>query len=262
MKRSFSLRGLATALALVSLAGGAYASTYQLRVPVQGLKSSVAAAPSAVGNGTSVAGACASGAMTGCAKFTAGGAYAVATNGTTVTHNNDTGTPGGIKVGVSESSGKWYWEATLTGTAGIGGNATYSVGAFGIVLSTFSLSTGSSCAGCSSSYFSGSTSPYATAYSNTYLGRTTGSGWTVAYPSTHQLVRNDVLGFLLDLDNHTLEIRANNTAIIKVTNIPASTAWSPVVSTGGFGAGDVEAFNFGQTSFTYAPPTGFNAGFW
>jgi hypothetical protein len=131
------------------------------------------------------------------------------------------------------STGKWYWEATLTSA----GNDC------GVGIS-------SNPAGSANSY------PGSDANSWSYVGAngqkwTNGSGAT--YGATYS--NGDVIGVALNLDAGTLTFYKNNTS--------QGTAFSSLASNTYFPALGVNSssfvINFGQRPFSYTPPTGFKA---
>lgn len=71
---------------------------------------------------------------------------------------------------------------------------------------------------------------------------------------TRALVAGDVLGFVLDLDNHTFGVYLNGEYIGTLfTNIP-NKEWAPTFSI--YERGKITA-NFGETPFVYDIPEGF-----
>lgn len=66
---------------------------------------------------------------------------------------------------------------------------------------------------------------------------------------------NNILSFLMDLDNHTLEVRVNNsTNIIMSTNLAGFTAYYPYLA---IQHGQARA-KFGSTGFNFQVPAGFD----
>jgi len=137
------------------------------------------------------------------------------------------------------TTGKWYFEATLT-TAGPSNN----------------------CVG-----FSNNT---VVAGQGTYTSDARGFGWfyqssgqktingsTTSYNSSY--TTGDVIGVALDIDNLTITFYKNNTSQGQLTGLSLATGsagWLAAVE--GFN-GTVWNANFGQQPFTYTPPSGFVA---
>jgi hypothetical protein len=69
---------------------------------------------------------------------------------------------------------------------------------------------------------------------------------------------NDVIGVAFDIDAGTATLYKNNTSQATLSSIPAST-WFPYAEANSSGSASNGAFNFGQQSFKYTPPTGFVA---
>ena len=126
------------------------------------------------------------------------------------------------------SSGKWYFEATLTT---VGGNFPF----VGIGYST-------------NNYISSILS----------IASFTGTLWV----GNGGLAIGDVVGIAFDLDNLTFTAYKNNVVMtvastfVASNTIPSGQTWSPCISALNKGAWDL---NFGQRPFAYTPPTGFKA---
>jgi hypothetical protein len=141
---------------------------------------------------------------------------------------------GGIVMGtIGMSSGKWYWEVTLSsGTSS----------EIGINNSNDSLST---------SYLE--ERPFGYSYLNGGLkyNNSTGSSYGATYTT------GDTIGVAFDADAGSLTFYKNGTsqgvAYTSLTNTP----YSPAISDSSGGAGSTFNINFGQRPFTYTPPTGF-----
>lgn len=141
---------------------------------------------------------------------------------------------GGVRSVIGKSSGKWYWEVTVT---------TYD-----------DIYAGVSSAG-------GSLDP-AWYY-------TTGMGWSgpsgallknnsnVGSPGTY--TTGDVLGFALDMGGGTLELFKNNVSKGSFSSLPTGTLHA-VCGNNLSGGSGVFTANFGATALAYSPPSGFNAG--
>jgi hypothetical protein len=140
------------------------------------------------------------------------------------------GTNFGVRGSISVSSGKWYWETTITavGTGSL---------LLGIANATWDLTYVGSTSG-SYGYFS----------ANGNKGNNTSFS---AYGAT--FTTNDVIGIALDMDAGTLTFYKNNTSQgTAFTGLSGSffPAFSGQTS-------DSAAVNFGQRPFSYTPPTGF-----
>lgn len=141
---------------------------------------------------------------------------------------------GGVRSVIGKSSGKWYWEVIVTTVADL-------------------------YAGVSST--GGSLDP-AWYY-------TTGMGWngssgslmknnaSVGSPGTY--TTGDVLGFALDMGGGTLELFKNNVSKGSFSSLPTGTLHA-VCGNNLSGTSGVFTANFGATSLTYSPPSGYNAG--
>jgi hypothetical protein len=158
--------------------------------------------------------------------------------------NLDTvGTNGVATATFGLSSGKWYWEATLT-------NPWYST-AFGVYyFGEHGLSKG----GASGSYNQGA-KLYATQYGP--AGGTYSNGSRVTAYTTY--ATNDIVGFAFDADAMQLSIYRNNTKIGSTLTVPAGNIYPTVYNEGTGGDPGGSTYNFGQRAFAYTPPTGFNA---
>ena len=133
---------------------------------------------------------------------------------------------------IGMSSGKWYWETTIVA---VGSAAAVGVGD-GSVPST---TTGLGGAAGELSYVSNGqkyTNAVASAYGATYT-------------------TNDVIGVAYDADAGSITFYKNNTSQGTITGL-SGTKFPGVSATGG--TAQQYAVNFGQRSFTYTPPTGFN----
>ena len=140
---------------------------------------------------------------------------------------------------IAVSSGKWYWEQTITAIA-----ATDSANAGIRNISANSSATAAFNGGVAGSYI----------YRSNAFKRNNATA--TAYGAT--FTTNDVIGVALDLDAGTLTFYKNGTS--------QGTAYSGLTGTfEPMGSGDQSsgttsyAFNFGQRPFSYTPPTGFVA---
>jgi hypothetical protein len=149
-----------------------------------------------------------------------------------------TNTGGGRKVGtIGVSSGKWYWEVTITSA----GDAMV-----GIMPPSNPASTGSA------NYLGGVAGEYGYYASN---GQKYNNATATSYGAT--FTNGDVIGVALDLDAGTLIFYKNGvsqgTAFSSLTG-----TFAPGVSAGGSSGASITA-NFGQRPFAYTAPSGFKA---
>ena len=142
-----------------------------------------------------------------------------------------------VRSTIGKSTGKWYWEIT------IGGNP----GGVGTAVSTVSLAAALGNSGSSYDGFS-----YNGAYGNTLTGSYS------QYPFGATFVAGDVIGMAFDIDAGTLSFYKNG--ILQGTGqagFPAGTYYAAV---GGGASGEIYTANFGASTFSYSPPSGFNSG--
>ncbi len=162
--------------------------------------------------------------------------YQNITQGNLATFSN-TATDSGIAVStMGASSGKFYWEITVSG-----GSSGYPVtGAIrNIPASGNGTVTGSSTLGGFSYYAN--------------LGFVVREGTVITTVATS--TTNDIIGFALDIDNLQVAIYKNNTLLYTLTGLTAG-AYFPATAT--YDSTGVY-HNFGQRPFAYTPPTGFKA---
>jgi hypothetical protein len=137
------------------------------------------------------------------------------------------------------TTGKWYFEATLT-TAGPSNNCV------GFSNNTVVAGRGT---------FSADARTWGWFYQSD--GTKTINASNTSYGSTY--TTGDVIGIALDIDNLTITFYKNNTSQGQLTGLSlasGSAGWLPAVE--GFD-GTVWNSNFGQRPFAYTPPTGFKA---
>lgn len=241
----------ATFVLLLSFsAAGAGANSYVYRQPVSGL--SPAATPatpapppaSPTGDGVSQAGACASGAASGCISWDSTGVSPLITvSGTppldlSISNCNGSNacTVRGTK---SYTTGKWYWEVTFTAvTSGFGG-----------VLVGLSQPTGR---------LNDNTSIYF--YTND-TGRAYNGNTSLALTNQGLTAVGDVLGFALDMDARTLAVTRNGKPLFNTTVPAGLTSVTPAAGDEWYLSHSLRA-NFGQSSFANPVPAGYNAGLW
>jgi hypothetical protein len=139
---------------------------------------------------------------------------------------------GGVRLAtIPVSSGKWYWEVTVTTV----GNAL--VGAQSVTLTGSQPGYGSN----SAAYLSD--------------GRVKNNGSDVGTYTAFSA--NDIIGVALDMDNFTIKFYRNNTLIVTISSNISGT-WVPVVADWNAGS-SVLVGNFGQRPFAYTAPSGFKA---
>lgn len=152
-------------------------------------------------------------------------------------------TPSRASFGVS--SGKWYWEATVSESG-----ATFTSAQIGVAPSTHRTT-------------STNTRPGTTQNGNSGVGYRDNGQKEVASSTTSygaSYTNGDVIGIALDVDGGTVEFFKNNASQGSIS-LPANDTgvWMPMLSirmTSGTGGYDMD---FGQLGFTYTPPAGFKA---
>jgi hypothetical protein len=132
------------------------------------------------------------------------------------------------------SSGKWYWEVTVTN-----GGSNYTQ--IGVTKATQNLVSSGIEPGATANYWMYSSN------GNKYL-----STVSSAYGATY--ATNDVIGVAFDADAGTLVFYKNNTSQGTATTLSAD-AYVPAF--GAYNTTSALQANFGQRPFTYAPPTSF-----
>lgn len=179
-----------------------------------------------------------------------GGAYTLSNSNLSVTTLNSV--LGNVRATVGKSSGKWYWETTMTS-----GSVNGAYG--GITLSTLPL--GASCIGCGSNA-SGAGVDYSIGSVGTNRRAMAGVNSTIDASGTtigsYGTKVGDVWGYAVDLDNHTMLVYYKafdsstclNHPVVSWTNIPVAT-WYPLVSTQG--GNFTVTTNFGATAFSCKP---------
>ena len=131
------------------------------------------------------------------------------------------------------TSGKWYYEATVTANSG-----------------------NSMWIGWLSDAYAKNDNSWSYSTSVLMYGSNGNKGDNTSYGATY--TTNDVIGVALDLDGGTVTFYKNNTSQgTAFSSISVSAVWRPVISGGGTGTSI--AMNFGQQGFKYTPPTGYLA---
>lgn len=244
---------LAAATVVVAAAPAAASSIYQFRKPMMGLRPAVSAGPSYLGDGISTAGACAIG-MTGCLtlnnldlsqNMTMGSVFGV--NNLSVSGPNGYGgslratTPG-------KSSGKWYFEATITAF-----NPLSTANGAGVIPAASAWKSTNTLA-----YMGGINFDIATPADQymEIMNQDPNARLLWVNPANPLPTAGQVIGIAFDLENHTITF---NSPIGKKGpyTLPAGT-WIPAIQdkTGAM------SMNFGQGTFHYPVPAGYNAGVW
>lgn len=145
---------------------------------------------------------------------------------------------------IGKTSGKWYWEVSVSGAVS---NAD-----FGAVNNTANLSSALGLAGAFYAEACWTNQAGTSVYSIT--GGSYANQWWV-------LADGDVLGFALDMDTKALRIYKNGTAQADVFSTGVLTGpYYPAIGANGSGGGLEFTTNFGASAFVYSPPSGFNAG--
>lgn len=184
---------------------------------------------------------------------TRGSMVDITNGGLTITGN--TADNSAVALGtIDVTSGKWYWENTVTT---VGGISYIGVGRPNIAWSSLN-----------NAETAGDTTNVV------YMARSNGQTFG---RSDAKVVSNigitfatgDVLGLALDMDSGAIYISRNNTWVTSgnptsgMSKTGAVFSWTPGTETmtpmGGGYNGSVNNFNFGQRAFTYTPPTGFKS---
>jgi len=145
------------------------------------------------------------------------------------------------------SSGKWYWEVTMSGS----GSSTYY---FWIGIAK-GASTTSSYDSTGLGYWGGNDATITGKFNNRNTSTNTayGASWTFG----------DVIGVALDMDSGTLTFYKNGAsqgvAISTINSSYPGTYFPMTFSDGGASGSFVYSYNFGQRPFAYTPPTGYKA---
>ena len=141
-----------------------------------------------------------------------------------------------VRSTVGKSSGKWYWEVTMTA---LGGNNNSLIG---VMRSSTPVTSypGADTAGYS--YYGLGGTKYYNAVSTTY-----GATYTVG----------DVIGVALDMDAGTLTFYKNNVSQGVAFTWLSGTYYA---AHGCYYSNEAISANFGASALTYSPPAGFNAG--
>lgn len=146
---------------------------------------------------------------------------------------NNSGSAAGVRSTVGVSSGKWYWEITATtigAFARVGiSNSSYTFGLLGNTANSWGYNKGNG-----------------NKFNNGDLG---------AYGAS--FATGDVIGVALDLDGGTLTYYKNNTTQGTAFTGLSGTFYAAISVSN---TNDVYTANFGATTLTYTPPSGFNAG--
>lgn len=140
----------------------------------------------------------------------------------------------GVRSVIGKSSGKWYWEITITTMDDVYAGVSSSGGSLD---PAWYYTTGMGWSGTSGSLYK----------NNTVVGS----------PGTY--TTGNVLGFALDMGAGTLELFKNNVSAGSFSSLPSGTLHA-VCGAGLSGGSGVITANFGASALTYAPPSGYNAG--
>ena len=175
-------------------------------------------------------------------------AQSTVVNGTVTRSNaNLTSTDGGTTYGlesfgtIAVSSGKWYWETTLTSAGGIYAN-------IGVVDLNSPLAAPSTHTGICYRQSNG----YKDSGSSVYTGAGAGTSYGATYAA------GDVIGTALDLDAGTITFYKNGVSQgVAYTGISGN--YTPAVGDGQNATSYTFDLNCGQRPFAYTPPTGFKA---
>ena len=147
------------------------------------------------------------------------------------------------------TSGKWYWEGSITAKSASSDN--YTIGIYDV--SRWGLGWNS-----------------AATRNSGYVWYQSGNVWDngTAVLTGNTYTTNDILGIALDLDNGKIYFSKNNTWInsgdpvagtgASASGIDTTKQWLPVLGSDNNSMTSTWVINFGQRPFAYTPPTGFN----
>ena len=144
-----------------------------------------------------------------------------------------------IRGTIAPTSGKWYWESTIT----TDGNQSTQ---FGIVS-----------AATASNISLGSGQSVNQVIYNRYDGTKTVNGTNSAYGSSY--TTGDVIGVALDLDGNTITFYKNNTSQGSISLPTTGIAYTPVYWWSSSTSAGAATYNFGQRAFAYTAPSGYKA---
>lgn len=243
------LKSLVAALAtMLGTPAVAAPVSYHFRLHAPGLYASALGAqaaptipsPSAIGDGTSKAGACASGAAPSCASWDATGKpTSIVIEADFLSINKDTAGLGATRGTVGKVDGEWYWEVQL-----LAPSDSLLVGTGTTALSLVNPFT--------------ATPPMWSWYSNTNPGNAKiCSAWLGGSVAA---TTGDIVGVALDMPSHSVTFYKNGSPVVTCSNVTTSEAVYPVLGSGGNPI-SIKA-NFGQSDFQYPVPAGYNAGLW
>ena len=156
-----------------------------------------------------------------------------------LTASNAVSLQNSVRATLGKSAGKWYWEVT------VGGSGAVNECPAGIANSSMPVST--NFASDANGY------GYATFVGGGYLWH---SGGGTSFGSA--FVGGDVIGCALDMDNGTFKVYKNGTLQGTIATGLTGT-WYPAGGSIGSNASNYTA-NFGASAFSYAVPSGYNAG--
>jgi len=159
------------------------------------------------------------------------------------------GTTGGTCISsFGQSTGKWYWEITI--------NSLPSLVAAGEMIGIATSFSNSAVLGNYAN--SAGYRRNAGSLTTTFL-RNFGAGSAFVGTSCPDLAVGNVVGLALDLVGLTLKVYITGSQVGSTLSIPAGTWYAACGSDGSSGAATA---NFGNSAFSYTPPTGFNSGFY
>jgi hypothetical protein len=148
--------------------------------------------------------------------------------------------PDSVRATLSKTTGKWYWEITISSASG--GTAGNNV--IGVANASFDVTASSAAPG---------SDLHAIGWRNN-TGQIVRNG--VVLSAGDFYVAGDVLSVAMDLDTGSIVFRKNNTIVATIGSVNFPTgALFPLVGTLS-GTSQSYVTNFGATAFTYTPPAG------
>lgn len=150
--------------------------------------------------------------------------------------SSSAGANSGVRTTISKTTGKWYWEFTIT---------TGSEGLLGVADGSATLSG----------------PPGQDSHAYAYFEVTGQKFYNSALSSFGaSFSTGDVIGFALDADAGIVKIYKNNSLQGTITLTGLSAPYFAMIGNGAGSGSLVVSANFGASTLTYTPPSGYNAG--